>query len=472
MRTLRERITVSSVGIVGVLAVLLALLAYNVVKGAIQSEVDGTLREQAQQTARLIDRPLRDVFDLDRSQGSPDRRDLPKRLMRRELLAQVVDSDGNVVLSTMSGSRVSDLPEVGVNVGSDAWKARTVRLDNGVSYRLYELSSSNYVIRTARETTEFENFLDRLATILASGTLLAVASALLLSRWIASASLHPIARMTTTARRIQSTGDLSQRVETAFEDAEFAELSASLNDMLDSLEVSREAQRNFAADASHELKTPLTSLRGNARFVAASEHADPEVAQAASAIVRDIERVVDLADSLTTLAWLDAEPPPQLEEIQLDAFFADELARARSLHPDHSFELIDEREKGSATSDPALLRRIVGNLLDNAGKYTPHGTHVVLHSQPTSTGAIHLLVSDDGPGMPTDEHARAFDRFQRGAGAAGTKGTGLGLAIVRAAAERLGGTAQISTGHEASGLAIEIVLPPANLSPNSHQQAR
>lgn len=481
MNTIRGRLIASSVGIITVLAIMLSLLAYNLVKNAFLSEVDAELRGQAQQTSRIVEPSMGRVFEFgaipDQGFGSDQRGerraddvDLPRRLGRRELLAQVVDKDGNVVMSNVEGSRVSKLPgTTEVAPGTGGWRARTVHLDSGVSYRLFEYASTNYVIRTARETTEFESFLDRLATILAAGTLLAAASALMLSRWSAGALLTPIRRMTTTAQTIQETGDLSRRVEHAFQDAEFTELSDSLNDMLASLESSRNAQRSFSADASHELKTPLTSLRGNARFVASIEHEDLEVRSAAQAIVRDIERVVDLADALTTLAWLDAEPPPQLETVDVDALAADEVARARTTYPDHHF--VVEGSSGAAISDHALLTRIISNLLSNAGKYSPAGSHVTLTLSQSGTKR-RLRVADDGPGIAESERDRIFDRFHRGSNAAGLQGTGLGLAIVSAAAERLGGGVELEKPtSESCGFAVNVEIT-SGLSENSQDAHR
>jgi two-component system sensor histidine kinase MprB len=186
------------------------------------------------------------------------------------------------------------------------------------------------------------------------------------------------------------------------------------------------------------------------------DHEDPEVTSATQAIVRDIERVVDLSDALTTLAWLDAEPPPQLETVNLDALARDELERASSTFPEHEFLL--EGSGGTAISDHALVTRIISNLLNNAGKYTPPGSRVQLTLTETDDTKC-IQVSDNGPGISADESERIFDRFHRGSNAVGLQGTGLGLAIVKAAAERLGGKVTLDPcNSESCGLAVSVEI--------------
>jgi signal transduction histidine kinase len=231
-------------------------------------------------------------------------------------------------------------------------------------------------------------------------------------------------------------------VEPAFPDPELREFADAINEMLGAIESSNVQRRRFVADASHELRTPLTSLGGNAAYLERAGDLDTESREALAAVGRDVTRLIRIADGLTMLARLDASPTTQLEPVDVDAQARESLARMQRTYPEHTFRL--DGSIGTQLLDVELLRRILDNLLDNAGRYTPAGSTITI-SLNIDSDELQLEVIDDGPGLDATERARAVERFHRGSTSTGVAGTGLGLAIVDEAARSLDGSLELAS---------------------------
>ncbi len=222
-----------------------------------------------------------------------------------------------------------------------------------------------------------------------------------------------------------------------------------------------EAQRRFVDDASHQLRTPLTTLATQVGF--ALRASDPATQHAALQTIKaQLDETVRQTNQMLSLARTDSAPLA-LEPTDLVAL-AQGVARshwagARERGIDLGLEAPDAPLLLPA--QPGLLREALLNLLHNALRYTPRGGQVTVRIW-RSAGAAHLAVQDDGPGIPADELAHANERFFRGSNVT-QPGTGLGLAIVQAIAERHGGTLQLAAGAGQRGLAATLVfpLPPA-----------
>jgi two-component system sensor histidine kinase KdpD len=145
----------------------------------------------------------------------------------------------------------------------------------------------------------------------------------------------------------------------------------------------------------------------------------------------------------------------QLEPVDVDAIAREAVAQSSSLHAEHAFEL--RGSAGTHLLDAELLRRIIGNLLDNAGRYTPAGSHVELELDRVGN-EMRIVVLDDGPGLSVEERAHVLERFHRGSTSTGTPGTGLGLAIVAEAAAALGGSLELQE-QQPHGLRCVVRLP-------------
>jgi two-component system sensor histidine kinase MprB len=223
--------------------------------------------------------------------------------------------------------------------------------------------------------------------------------------------------------------------------------------VLDRLEASRAAQRQLVADASHELRTPVTALRTNAELLLEREDLPVDQRRALLADVADqAEELSALVGDVIELARGDA-PAEEPQDVRLDALVAEAVERARRHAPGVEFR--PALDAVAVEGVPDRLGRAVNNLLDNAGAFSPPGGVVDV----TLRGG-ELTVRDHGPGVPPDELPHIFDRFFRATNGRDRPGSGLGLAIVKQVAERHGGsvTATPATG---GGLAVTLTLPQA-----------
>ncbi len=313
---------------------------------------------------------------------------------------------------------------------------------------LAEPLGAGRAVQFAQPLTEVDSLLSRLRLILVLLDVGGIALAALLGRLVAGAAVQPVKRLTQATEHVALTRDLSGRIEPSGED-ELGRLATSFNAMLDALESSMgaldasvHAQRQLVADASHELRTPVTSLRTNIEILQQSgQEMDPlEHQRLLSDVVEQIEELTMLINDLIELARGE-EPRADAEDLRLDLLVSEVLERARRHAPATPFSA--QLQPTFVTGVPSRLERAIGNLIDNAVKYSPTGEPVEIHLH---DGA--LTVRDHGPGIAAEDLPHIFDRFYRGAEARGRPGSGLGLAIVRQVATQQGGsvTAEPATG--------------------------
>lgn len=244
-------------------------------------------------------------------------------------------------------------------------------------------------------------------------------------------------------------------------------LGSAFNTMADDLEAelarrrrAEEDLRRFLADASHELRTPVATVRGYAELFRHGAAADPdEVATAMGRIESESTRIGALVEDMLTLAR-SAEPAARRSErVSLRALAGDAVDAARVRDQDRRWFLADGSEV-ELTGDPAGLRRLIDNLLSNVTAHTPVGTTAVVRVA-AEPGAAIIEVADDGPGLPGTIGEDPFDRFVRTPVETGVapRGSGLGLAIVRAIAEAHGGSAELVRDEPPRGLTVRVRLP-------------
>jgi two-component system OmpR family sensor kinase len=234
-------------------------------------------------------------------------------------------------------------------------------------------------------------------------------------------------------------------------------LVGSLNDLLSRLGDALDSQRRFTADAAHELRTPLAGLKLQFQLLERSNGAD-ERAEALANLRAGIERAIRLAQQLLTLARLEPGPEPlPLRRVCLDSLARRTLAELAPIARHKSIALhFTGTEDVAAHGDPEQLRILLGNLVDNAIRYTPPGGRVDVRALREAAHAV-LEVADSGPGIAPVERSRVFDRFYRVAGNEET-GSGLGLSIVQRIAQAHG--ASIDLGQSAAGgLLVRVRLP-------------
>jgi signal transduction histidine kinase len=251
--------------------------------------------------------------------------------------------------------------------------------------------------------------------------------------WVVSGrTLAPIGRITDVANHIQAT-DLSQRIELEGPSDELKRLADTFDRMLARLEDAFAMQRRFVADASHELRNPLAIIKTNLDVALADPNVSKEELERAGSVARRAtERMALLVDDLFALARLDSRSPAS-EDLSLTALAAEVAEEFEALAAQHQLRLrTDFESQVTIEGDKEGLKRAVANLVDNAIRYAPQGSEVVL-----AVGADGpwgwVAVKDRGPGIPAEQQDRVFDRFWRAdvSRSRDRGGTGLGLAIVR-----------------------------------------
>ena len=429
-RTLRGRLTAAAALAVVLAVAFLAVCARVLVAHQLHASLDTSLRRRATDVARLsVSAPA-----LLTAPGA-----LESTVAGRQLSVEVLDRRGRFVARSLTlGAKL--LPET--RVASDALRHgrggfADARLGSE-PVRLYAAPlpddggpAAGGAVLVASSTTDIDQTLHRLGLLLLLSGLLAAgvggAAAAVLTR----RGLGPLARVAAAAAEIERTGDASRRLPDPHADGEVADLTRTHNQMLAALDAARLRERRFLADASHELRTPVTSLAGNVEFVA-RHGVNPEVL---GDLQLDTQRLQRLVGDLLALERESAGPAPE-QEVRLDAVVADAVAGRATVR-------VEACDPVSVRGEPDALRRALDNLLDNAELHGPRGGEVVV-SLTMAANTAALTVRDEGPGLAAADLEHAFERFWRAPDAADRPGSGLGLAIVLATAERHGGTVTVA----------------------------
>ncbi len=330
---------------------------------------------------------------------------------------------------------------------------RTVTFD-GVPYRVYTTpleGDPGTLVRVGQALTAEQTTLRRLAVLLALLTGIGAAFAAGATRLVARRVLRPVRALTETVERVAASQDLTGPIDTSGRD-ELGRLARSFAAMMAALHRSVTAQRRLVADASHELRTPLTSLTTNLDLLAETS-CGPDAQ--APVLVREARAQVGeltvLVNDLVDLAR-DGQTEAHVEDIRLDLLVERLVARARRRAPGVQVEA--RLAPGMVRANPESVERAVGNLLDNALKWSPPGGRVEV----TADGGT-VTVTDQGPGIPVADLPFVFDRFYRSAAARTLPGSGLGLAIVRQVAENAGG--RVAAEPLPRGVRMRLQLPVA-----------
>ncbi len=303
--------------------------------------------------------------------------------------------------------------------------------------------------------------------LLVSAIVLAVLA--LVGYFVVRLGMRPLGEIERTAGAI-ATGDLSRRVEREDDKTEVGRLGASLNEMLQQIDrafaeqrASEDRLRQFLADASHELRTPITSIRGYSELFRRGAASRPDdLASSMRKIEDEATRMGVLVDDLLLLARLDQGRPLEQHPVDLAAIAKEAAEQAEIVAPQVRIAFDDATAPVVVIGDEERLRQVVSNLVRNASEHTPQGTAIEV-SVEASDDRARLVVHDEGIGVPEPHRERIFERFYRAdaSRARASGGAGLGLSIVASIATAHGGRAFLEAdGRRGATFVVEIPLAP------------
>ena len=467
--------------IAGTLGVIAPML-YSAESGVVSSEFDTALAGTAEQTSGID-------YEVELKQAFVTEKTRSKALPIVELGGALVQTSGSpTVGGGAAGFPPYDTHDIAVFNGTAPSFASDFEYD-GVVYRMYTTRTSysepptepggDYttyytLARAARKLSDETAPLHRLELlmiVLAScGALLAMLVMALLSGRI----LRPVHRLTAAVEHVTATGDLTTDLGVGpgigsgigpgagrrrRGKDELGRLAASFGVMMRALDDSLQAQRRLVADASHELRTPLTSLTTNLDLLdeisGSPDPLTPELVRDARSQAHELRALVNDLIDLARFASVETHA----EDTRLDLLAEQAVKRTRELATARTREIRFESdlEQCLAAVDPDAVHRAVGNLLNNAVKWSPVGGAIRVSLRATDDGHAELDVRDEGPGIPSRDLPYVFDRFYRSPAARSMPGSGLGLAIVRQIAEQHHGS--VAALESSTGAHIRLRLP-------------
>jgi heavy metal sensor kinase len=361
-----------------------------------------------------------------------------------------------------SGASAS-LPPVALAATTTAKRYESV-VANGRPWRTLTgttlVGGRSVVLRVSRAETRLRTQLWEILVVLVLGLPVVVVLAGVGGYVLARQALTPIDQLASEARRITAER-LHERLSVPNQHDEIGRLAAVINGTFARLESSFDQLRRFTADASHELRTPLSVIRGIGEAGLGETRTAAEYKEAMGSMLEEVDRLTNLVDTLLRLSHGDAGTVRlRRESIELGELTREVVASLGILAEERNQRLaVDLAAGASVSADRLVLRESITNVIDNAIKYSPHGSTIDIRVRPEAGDAV-LSVADRGPGIAPEYRERIFDRFFRldEARSRDSGGTGLGLAIAKWAVQVNGGQISVEAGAD-GGSVFRIVLP-------------
>lgn len=489
--TLRSRLTAALAVLLVGICLVIGSLSVLAMQRFMVDQLDRQLVSAAQRSKDFVPRDYDDRLPAAANDPSDDRR-LPPGTPPGGVVAKLTSGTVTFVGLLGDNGRVTQLgQDVGAVIGAVPadGAVHVVKLDGYGEFRaLATQAPDGSVVVTALPTEMVHETVTRLVTVILAVTLVGLVVTVLVGVAIIRHALHPLQRMSATARRVAELpldrGDvaLAERVPEADADprTEVGQVGAALNRMLthvatalDVRTASENRMRRFVSDASHELRTPLASIRGYAELTRRGrEDVPPMTAHALRRVESEAVRMTGLVEDLLLLARLDEKRPLARRPVDLTELVIDAVGDAHAAAPDHGWRLALPDEPVEVVGDRDRLHQVLANLLANARVHTPAGTAVEVGLATEPDGTALLRVTDDGPGIPADLVPEVFERFAKGdssrtrdeATAAANQSTGLGLAIVASVVQAHGGRVDLRSRPGCTEFTV--VLPPLNAEPD------
>lgn len=446
--SLRRRVALLASAVVLLSAVLMAGAAYFVVSRSMYNDVDTQLVARADGLTALA--------KLGRLSQGPEAL-VAGTVFSTTISIALVEPNGHAI---MVGEVPFGDPERDVANSTNPPGKLNQSLRTTANHRVLarKLSDGSTLV-LAQSLDRTDAVLSRLASVLFVVGGAGVAFAAIAGTAVARTGLRPVTRLTAAAERVARTQDLTPIPVTGND--ELARLTESFNTMLRALAESRDQQARLVADAGHELKTPLTSLRTNLELlIASSEPGAPTVPAAdmvelRSDVMAQIEELSTLVGDLVDLARDDALEAVH-QEVDMEEVIDSVLERVRRRRADIEFDI--QTVPWFVFGEEHGLARAVLNVLDNAAKWSPPGRAVRVRLHPVGPTSAELTVADAGPGIAPEDREMVFERFYRADATRSMPGSGLGLAIVRQVITRIGGSVSADVSEEGGAL-IRLHLP-------------
>ena len=476
MESIRGRLTIWYATALILSIAVFAVVLYFARRSATYQDLDRRIQSEADLTAGIL-------AESYRARGLLVEKDTAGRPVLTTEVAAVLEVVPDLLLVTsQDGSLLFGSPDAR-SLGFTQFEQLNALVRQGATsapgrYRLSPNGPTlHYVIRPVQEaggqigsifagadTRSADLQVDQLITTIVIAFLVGIVPAVLVGRWIAGRALEPVDSMITEIREITDGRSLHRRLPVPMERDELGRLAATINQMWTRLERSFAALRRFTADASHELKTPLTVVRAGVERAITRPDMPPETLAALEETLQEVNRMTELLDALLTLARADEgraelhREPVDLREILEEAGETGELLAE---HAGVGMEIKLPPEPLVVSVDRSRLRQLALNLIENAVKYTPRGGQVSVELGSNDGRAV-FTVADTGIGIAPGDLPHVFDRFWR-ADSARTRtseraGTGLGLAICKWIAEAHGGTIEVQS-RPGRGTTFTVGLP-------------
>ena len=353
---------------------------------------------------------------------------------------QLADADGNVLAKSNNlGDQI--LPVIsGSNLVAKTASGGALRI---LPY-YFETNGQTYQLAFAESLSSVNSSLTRMGIELMLIGVAVVALAILSVAIMIGRALSPVKKITVTAQSITSSSDLSRRVNYQGPGDEIGHLAATFDRMIEQLDRLLQSQRTFVADASHELRGPLTVIRGNLDLLKRNL-SEEDRSESIRVLEAEMTRMTRIVNDLLVLAEVESGPLDQQQTVSLKDILLDAQDRALLLAGNRKIT-IERQEDLWVKGDGHKLDQMVNNLVSNAVKYTPDGGTITLSLFQDGDWA-RLEVADTGIGIAPEHLPHIFDRFYRvdKAHSRGSGGTGLGLAIVKGIAQQHGGTVTVTS---------------------------
>lgn len=437
----RARVALAAAAAVAVAVVGISIGAYVLVRDSLRDEVDRSLSQRSVRTELA---PFGRRFGTIR----------PPAFGGAAGYLQLVGADGATLRPPGDDVPLPvDDADLAVARGESGARYADVEVD-GIHLRVLTRPVPGGALQLARPLEEVDASLSRLraALLVAGGAGIALAA--LLGLVVSRTAVAPLGRLADEAEAIGATGDLTRRVGIAGTD-EIGRLGHRFDEMLAALESSELARRQLVADASHELRTPIATVRTNVDLLARHPDLSPPERDAALETARaQLEELSALVTDLVEVARDGSEPAAPPEAFRLDEVVGDAVGRVERAYPAIRFSVEHEPTVVDGVAD--RVHRAVSNLLDNAAKWSPEGGVVEVRVR-----GAEVVVRDHGPGIDPDDLPHVFERFYRAPTARSTPGSGLGLAIVQRVAAEHGGAVTAENAAD-GGARFALRLGPAD----------